>query len=232
MIYNLYNKKEIKLLNKLKKVKIIYYDHSSIFYWLYIKKNFRDTIYYEYKNCDYVISLVPIENDYLFKKWGINSILMDNPITFEYDLVKPSDLKYKKIIMIGRAEDTRKRFKLGIYAMEFIVKAIKECEMNIISYHEKKLNKLIKRLSLEKNVRFVGYHKNIELYLKNSSLHILPSLTEAYPMVLSETKIFGIPSIICGLDYIALANKGTVIIYDDNPETIAKETIKLLNDYN
>ena len=228
----MYDKTEIKLLNQLKKVKIIYYDHSSIFYWLYKKKIFRDTIYYEYKNCDYVISLVPLENDYLFKKWGINSILMDNPITFEYDLVKPSDLKYKKIIMIGRAEDTRKRFKLGIYAMEFIVKAIKECEMNIISYQEQKLKKLIKRLSLEKNVRFVGYHKNIELYLKNYSLHILPSLTEAYPMVLSETKIFGIPSIICGLDYIALANKGTVIIYDDNPETIAKETIKILNDYN
>ena len=63
-------------------------------------------------------------------------------------------------------------------------------------------------------------------------MHILSSLTEAYSIILSETKIVGIPSIICGLDFIALANKGTVIIYDDNPETIAKETIKLLNDYN
>ena len=49
-------------------------------------------------------------------------------------------------------------------------------------------------------------------------------------MVLSEVKIFGIPSILCGHDYLALAKDGNVIIYDDNPETIAKEAIKILKD--
>ena len=48
-----------------------------------------------------MISLIPVENDYLFKKWGINSILMDNPTTFDYDSVIPSDLSSKIIIMIG-----------------------------------------------------------------------------------------------------------------------------------
>ena len=77
-------------------------------------------------------------------------------------------------------------------------------------------------------MRFVGFHKNVEVYLRNSSLHILPSLSESYSLALSEAKIFGIPSIICGLDYLALAKKGTVIIYDDDPDTIAKESIKIL----
>ena len=49
-------------------------------------------------------------------------------------------------------------------------------------------------------------------------------------MALGETKIFGIPSIICGLDFLALSKGGTVIIYDDNPDTIAKEAIKILKD--
>ena len=47
-------------------------------------------------------------------------------------------------------------------------------------------------------------------------------------MILGETKIFGIPTIICGLDYLALAKGGTVIIYDDNPDTIANEAINIL----
>ena len=47
-------------------------------------------------------------------------------------------------------------------------------------------------------------------------------------MVLGETKIFGIPSIICGLDYLALSKEGTIIIYDDNPDTIEKEAITIL----
>ena len=82
---------------------------------------FEYTIYQIYKECKYVISLIPVENDYLFKKWGINSILMDNPTTFEYDSVIPSDLSNKNIIMIGRAEDPIKRYELGIKAMRNIL---------------------------------------------------------------------------------------------------------------
>ena len=153
---------------------------------------------------------------------------MDNPTTFDWNLIIPSDLSNNNIIMLGRADDEFKRFDLGIIAMKTIIKDIPNCEMNIASFPLEKYKILIKYLSLEKNVKFLGYQENIEIFLKNSSLHILTSLSESYPMVLSETKIFGIPSIICGLDFLALAKEGTVIIYDDNPTTIAKESIKIL----
>ena len=55
-------------------------------------------------------------------------------------------------------------------------------------------------------------------------------MAESYGLVLSEAKIFGIPTIICGLDFLALAKGGTVIIYDDDPDSIAKESIKILKD--
>ena len=177
-----------------------------------------------------MISLIPLENDYLFKKWGINSILMDNPTTYNYDLVIPSDLSQKIIIMVGRSEDPIKRYDIGIKAMKNIIKEVPESEMKIISKINKNYQRLIEDLSLEKNVIFTGYQKNIENYLKNASLHILSSLSEAYPMILGETKIFGIPSIICGLDYLSLAKGGTIIIYDDNPITLAKEAVLVLKD--
>lgn len=233
LIYNFYDQTEINELNKLKKTKIICYDHSSYFFWIYQNIfNFKDSVYNGYKNCKYVISLIPFENDYLFKKWGINSILMDNPATFEYDSVVPSDLKNKNIIMIGRAFDTFKRFDLGIIAMKSIIKEIPKCEMNILSFSVKNLEILIQNLNLEKHVRFVGFQKNLKIFLQNSSLHILPSISESYSMALSEAKIYGIPSIIIGLDYLSLAKGGTIIIYDDDPHVIAKEAIKILkNDY-
>jgi glycosyltransferase involved in cell wall biosynthesis len=103
--------------------------------------------------------------------------------------------------------------------------------MNILSLKIEKYEKLTLELKLEDNVRFVGFQKNVEIYLKNTSLHILPSLSECYPMVLSETKIFGIPTILIGLDHLALAKGGTVIIYDDNPNIIAKEAIKIIKNY-
>ena len=229
-IYNYYYKPDIKKLHKLKKTKVIVYNHSSYFFWIVTQNiyKFEESIYETYKDCKYVISLIPIENDYLFKKWGINSVLMDNPLTFEYDSVIPSDLSQNNIIMIGRGDDHQKRYDIGIKSMKYIIKEIPECKMYILSTINEKLRYLIGSLNLEQNIQFTGYQKSIEMYLKNASLHIFPSIGESYGMVLSETKIFGIPTILCGLDYLALAEGGTVIIYDDNPVTLAKEAIKIL----
>ncbi len=230
LIYNFYEIKEIKNLNKLKKTKVIYYNHSSYFLWLLNHiYNLKQSVYQVYRNCKYILSLIPLENDYLFKLWGINSIFINNPSTYEYDSVIPSDLSKKNIIMIGRGNDPSKRFEFGIYAMKKIIKEIPDCKMNIISKSYNNLQDMIHTLNLTNNVKITGYQKNPEPFFKNASLHIFPSICDTYPMVISETKIFGIPSIICGLDYLALAKEGTVIIYDNDPNSLAKEAIKILN---
>jgi len=231
LIYN-YEDKEIEKLNKLNKTKVIFYNHSSFLYWIYQKHlyNFKDTVYYLYRNCKYVISLIPLENDYLFKKWGIKSILMDNPTTFDYDSIIPSNLENNNIVMLGRGTDPVKRYELPIEAMKYIIKEIPDCQMNIVSKVNKNLQNMILKLKLQNNVKFTGYLEKVEIYLKNTSLHILSSLSESYPMVLGEAKIFGIPSILCGLDYLTLSKGGTIIIYDDEPTSIANVAIKILKD--
>ena len=229
LIYNFYKAKEMLELTKLNRTKTIFFNHSSIFYWIYRGIiNFNYTFYSLYKKCKYVISLIPFENDFLFKKWGINSILMENLNTYEYDSVFPSNLKGNNIIMAGRGNDNFKRFDLGIKAMINIIKEIPTALMNIISTPVLKLAQLITNFKLNDNVKFTGYLKDPSIYYNNSSLHILPSLSESYSMVLAEAKIFGIPSIICGLDFLVLSKGGTVILYDDDPDIIAKEGIKIL----
>ena len=229
LIYNFYKKKEMFELTKLNGTKTIFFDHSSVFFWIYRGEiNFNYSFYSLYKKSKYVISLIPFENDFLFKKWGINSILMDNLNTYEYDSVFPSDLKGNNIIMAGRGNDNFKRFDLGIKAMINIIKEIPDALMNIISTPVLKLVQLIRSFKLNDNVKFIGYQNDPSIYYKNSSLHILPSLSESYSMVLAEAKIFGIPSIICGLDFLVLSKGGTVILYDDDPDIIAKESIKIL----
>ena len=69
---------------------------------------------------------------------------------------------------------------------------------------------------------------NPKIYFKNASLHIFPSISESFGLVLSETKIYGIPNILVGIDYISISNGGTIIIYDDSIEAISKESIKIL----
>ena len=218
-------------MNKLKNVKTIFYNHSSFLFWIYFNKiSFLKKLYNSYKKSKYVISLIPFENDYLFKKWRINSILMNNFITYKYDDIIPSNLSSKIIIMIGRANDKLKRFNLGIKAMKYIVKEIPDCKMKIISSLQgiKYLKNLIDKLNLKNNIKFEGFTLNPEIFYNNASLHIFPSLIESFGMVLSETKIFGIPNIICGIDYVSTGKDGVININDDNPKNIANESIKIL----
>lgn len=232
LIFNSYKKKEIYELTKLNTTKTIFFCHSSIFFWIYRGEiNFNYSFYSFYKRAKYVISLIPFENDFLFKKWGINSILMENLNTYEYESVFPSELKGNNIIMAGRGYDKFKRFDLGIKAMVNIIKEIPEALMNIISTPVLKLAQLISSFKLNDNIKFTGFLKDPSIYYQNSSLHILPSLSESYSLVLAEVKIFGIPSIICGLDFLVLSKGGTVILYDDSPDIIAKESIKILKNY-
>ena len=190
-------------------------------------------MYKNYQNSKYVVSIVPFENDYIFKKWGINSILMDNFITYDYTKIISSNLSSKTISMIGRADAKKKRFHIGINAMEYIINEVPQCKMLIIAEFKgmKKIMNLIDNLNLKNNIIFNGYTSMPEIYFKNVSLNIFPSISEAFPMVICETEIYGIPNIIIGIDYIAVTEKGIEIIYDDNPEVLAIKSVDLLLNY-
>ena len=176
------------------------------------------------------MSIVPFDNDYLFNKWGLNTILMTNFMTYKFDSVLSSDLSTKTILLIGRGNAKKKRFYIGVEALEYIVKEIPNCELNIISKFSgiEKLQKLVNNLNLENSIKFNGYSSSPDIYFRNASLNIIPSISEAFPMVLSETKIYGIPNIVLGLDYVFNAKGGTIIIYDDLPESLAAEAIKII----
>ena len=153
---------------------------------------------------------------------------MNNFMTYEYNNCIPSDLSLKTILMIGRGDNKFKRFILGILAMEYIKQEIPECEMIIISNISDNLKNIINNIYLEKNIKFYGYKLYPERFFKKASLHFFPSISESFGLVLCETKIYGIPNIMVGLDYLTVSNEGTIIIYDDLPEKIAKEIIKIL----
>ena len=231
LVYQFYNHDEIKYLNKITIFKTIFYNHSCFLYWIYIDFfSYFSTLYNDYRNSKYVVSLIPFENDYLFKKWKINSILMNNFITYEYNKIIPSNLSSKTILMIGRGSDKMKRFELGIKAMKYIIKEISETEMKIISdlNNIDSLLNLVNILKIKNLIKFVGYTTNPEIYFKNASLHIFPTISESFGLALCETKIYGIPNILVGIDYITIIKGGNIIIYDDRPQSIAKEAIKIL----
>ena len=234
IIYHLYYENEIIKLNSLKNVNVIYYLHTCFFYWLYANYNSFKTVYRQYINSRYIISIIPFENDYLFHKWGINSILMYNFIPYEFNNTVLSKLLSKTILMIGRGDNIYKRFELGILAMEYIIKDIPNCEMQIISNitGTYALQDLVNNIKVNNNVKFVGYSATPEIYFQNASLHIFPTMSESFGLVIAEAKLFGVPNILVGLDYVSIAKGGSRIVYDDTAESVSKEALKILHNYN
>lgn len=230
LIYQLSSHTEIKCLNNLNYIKVIYYQHLGVFDWIYGNYTNFKLIYREYLNSKYVVNIIPFENYYLFKKWGINTIFMNNFMTYNYSNILNSDLSTKRILMIGRGDAKKKRFEIGIKAMEYISKEIPESEMLIISDLTGLLRHiiLINNLNLFNVIKFVGYTVSPEIFYKNTSLNLFPSISEAFPLVMCETKIYGIPNILLGLDYTSISEGGTVIIYDESPESFAKAAINVL----
>ena len=230
LIYQLSIHEEIKLLNNLRNIKVIFYQHLGILDWIYGNYTIFKNIYRDYIDSEYVVNIIPYENDYLFPKWGIKSIYMDNFMTYEFIKVIPSDLLSKTILMIGRGDAKKKRFEKGILAMEYIDKEIPESQMFIISdlkgifRHES----LIMNINLKDKIKFEGYTASPEIYYKNASLNLFPSISEAFPLVICETKIYGIPNILLGLDYTSISEGGSFIIYDETSESLANIAIKLL----
>ena len=230
LIYQLSFHKEIEKLNKINNIKIIFYQHLGIFDWIYGNYKIFKSIYRDYKYSKFVVNIIPFENDYIFKKWGIRSIFMNNFMTYNYTDILQSDLSAKRILMIGRGDAKKKRFEIGIEAMEYIKDAIPQSEMIIISDLAGilRLEILINNLNLFNVIKFIGYLSSPEIYYKNSSLNLFPSISEAFPLVMCETKIYGIPNILLGLDYTSISEGGTIIIYDETPESFARTAIDVL----
>ena len=229
LIYNSYEFDIMKLLKNLG-IKIIVVNHSSFLFWLYAKEFIIFRYLFEYyKSFDLVICLIPNEGKYLYKKWGITNIItMNNLLPTNVKENEISDLSLMNIIMVGRGDDNLKNFQLGIKAMKYISKILKNAKLIIVSSGDLiKLVNLTKELDIEKNVLFTGYSNNPGLYFKKSSVHLFTSYVEAFPNVLSESKLYGVPTILIGLEYLSMIKGGTVIA-DDNPISIANETIKIL----
>ena len=158
---------------------------------------------------------------------------MNNFITYNFSKVITSNLLSNRILMIGRGDAKKKRFKIGILAFEYIVQEIPKCELIIISDLKGifQIGYLMNNINLENNIKFMGYSSTPEIFFNNISLNMFPSISEAFPLVICETKIYGIPNVLLGLDYTTISDGGTIIIYDETPESLAKSSLDILNSY-
>ena len=187
----------------------------------------------QFDSCDAFIFISP-DDYYFYKRLGFkNAIFMPNLYTFEPSEVTSSNLTNHNIVILGRLNDNIKGVKYAVQAMQYIVKEVPDATLYLISSDSRVqfLKNLTRDLNLTSNIIFRSNTYNLTQLFCNCSVHMYTSLSEAFPMALNEGKAHGMPVVGFKVPYSIPYQQGFIGVELFDVEGLARETIKLLKDY-
>ena len=186
-----------------------------------------------FDKCDSYI-FIASDDYYFYKRLGFkNEIFVPNLYTYDPAETPSSNLTNHNIVILGRLNDFIKGVKYAIKAMDIIVKEVPDAKLYLVSSDSRVqfLKNLTRDLNLTRSVIFKGGTFNLTQLFLNSSVHMYTSLSEAFPMALIEGKAHGMPVVGFEVPYSNPYQQGFIGVELFDVEGLARETIKLLKDY-
>jgi N-acetylgalactosamine-N,N'-diacetylbacillosaminyl-diphospho-undecaprenol 4-alpha-N-acetylgalactosaminyltransferase len=142
----------------------------------------------------------------------------------------------KRIINIGRLDKQKAQHYL-IESFARVREEIENVELIIIGKgeREKELKELVKKLNLEKDIKFLGWQDNPFYWLQNSDVFVLTSLWEGMPNVLIEAMACKCPVISFDCpsgpnEIIDKPGENGILVEVGDIERLTKEIVRVLRD--
>lgn len=155
-----------------------------------------------------------------------NVIVIPNsvPVVDDKDITDLSKEK-KKIVFVARLEEEQKRPHLLLEAFAKVAHEFPDWKVELwgsrtTEGYQKRLEDIIKKNGLEKQVLFMGVTKDINSVYKNADIFALPSAFEGFPLSLTEAMSAGLPPI--GFASAAAVNE---LIHNGKNGLLAEENI-------
>lgn len=224
------------------RLKVIYNEHGEI----YRNSKLRILLKYFNKNIDLIIAVSKATKSELMKKANIP----ENKIRVLYNFVDLDKFNRKKI----KWNIQKERDKLGINKEEFVIgfvgrlAEVKGCKYLIkaLPYlnfkykvliagdgpQRKELKNLAKSLGVKEKVIFLGYVEDIMKIYSLLDLYIMPSKSEASPMVFYEVQALGIPIIgseVPAINEFIIPNKNGLLFKCGDSKKLSKNLNFLFN---
>ena len=189
--------------------------------------------WHQFDVCDSFI-FIAADDYYFYKNLGYkNAIFVPNLYTYDPHEIASSNLTNHNIVILGRLNDFIKGVKYAIQAMPYILKEVPDAKLCLVSCDSRVqfLKNMTRDLNLTNSIIFRGETYKLTDLFYNSSVHMYTSLSEAFPMALVEGKAHGMPVVGFLVPYSNPYQQGFIGVDLFDVEGLARETIKLLKDY-
>lgn len=222
------------------KIPIVFECHGSKFVELkFLKKNYVSQVksYFKYLFKDFCSNkfskFVALSNENL-KEWNLkDGMVIPNPSWMETE--KVSNLKSKKVIAVARNSYEKGLDRLLVIWKKVVVKH-PDWILEIYGESVIDLSSLIRNLDLENNVNLNEPVKNIADKYLFSSVYVMTSRSEGFPMVLLEAMASGLPCIAydcpSGPRAIIEDGKNGFLVKDGNVDSFVEKLEKLIENEN
>lgn len=179
-----------------------------------------------------------IKNKYI-KQSNSNQLLyvINNPVNYKEMLEKGNEkIKEKRnktiVLNVGRHEEKAKKISVLLNSVKRLLDQKYDFELWMVGDGPDNAfyKDLVKKLKIEKNVKFLGKKSNVYPYFKICDVVVLSSVIEGNPVVYLEGKIFNKPVISTNVTDALIELKGYGIVTDTNEESFYKGLKKFLDE--
>jgi glycosyltransferase involved in cell wall biosynthesis len=188
-----------------------------------------------YHLCDAVVALSEVDRTY----WGNfndNVVTVVNPLTFDLDGLELAPLGGKNVLWLGRMSDEKRPHD----ALEIFAKVLQEVPdaklIMVGSCPEEEymdgLRSMADELGIQGSVEMCGFQTDVLPFYAKSSVLLITSEFEGFPLTLSEGQSAGVPCVMYDLPYLTLARqrRGLVGVEPGDLNAAADAVVALLQD--
>jgi len=184
---------------------------------------------------DSLIVLSSCDKTY-WRLFDVPAEYIPNPLQWNINETKPSNLESKNILWIGRLSFEKRIFD----ALEIISEVIKkepDAKLLIVGKGEAPedliaVQNKINEMRLCANVELCGYHLDVAPFYQNAAVYLHTSQFESFSMTLLESKAHGVPGVVYDLPNLELLRfgRGAMIVKQRDTRSAARAIISLLRD--
>jgi len=163
---------------------------------------------------DAVVALSEMDMEF-WKNFNQNVWKVQNPFFSEPAQWKASDCNNHDIVWVGRISGEKNPEEL-IQIIDLIREKVPDAKLNIVgggdSEYIDKIKHMIDERNLSNHVTLHGFQKNVMPFYQTSSVFLLTSEYEGFPLALQESMMAGIPTVMYELPYLTLVKDNPAVI--------------------